>query len=161
MASGKRKLSSLDSILNSVSKLHSSLGSASNVSRREAYVEEVASHLLLAAPPPLRGLPPPPGAKEVCRNPQCGRSVFETDSRRGDRICSHCGIVQNTRSIESQEEEHRTFADDDKSEGRKRAEVQRGGATGTKLVFISVHSCSFVFIRVHPCSSVLIRVDPC
>eukprot|EP00966_Prymnesium_polylepis_P142025 3279898-Prymnesium_polylepis.1 len=50
--------------------------------------------------------------------------------RGGDRICTHCGVVQNSRSLESQEEEHRTFADDDKAQDKKRAEVSRDGRTG-------------------------------
>ena len=51
--------------------------------------------------------------------------------RQGDRICRHCGCVQNTRSVESQEEEHRTFADDDKKESKMRTSVMaRGGGGG-------------------------------
>ena len=116
----------LDQILKNTAKLHSSL-SAKSDSRDEAF--EVASGYMMpkmaSQPPagPSRGM----GHREVCRNTECGRSDFETDARRGDRICMHCGAVQNARSLESQEEEHRTFADDDgKSAERKRAEVQRG-----------------------------------
>merc|ERR1719353_1868247 len=69
--------------------------------------------------------------------PECtppGQSaVFDIDMRHGDRVCVRCGTVQNSRSIESQEEEHRTFADDDKSESKKRAEVQKDGQTGGKV----------------------------
>ena len=47
-----------------------------------------------------------------CRNPECRRSSFQVASRDGDRVCNYCGVVQNARSLESMEEEHRTFKDD-------------------------------------------------
>mmetsp|Transcript_37549 Transcript_37549/g.62174 ORF Transcript_37549/g.62174 Transcript_37549/m.62174 type:complete len:456 (-) Transcript_37549:347-1714(-) len=127
----------LDSILGNVTKLHSSLKRPPTGVRgvQEAFADEVASPYLIAKQPLVHGSSsasamPPPGARDVCRNTECGRSDFEVDVRRGDRICNHCGVVQNSRSIESQEEEHRSFADDDKSESRKRAEVQRGKGGG-------------------------------
>ena len=60
-----------------------------------------------------------------------GRREFDTDWRQGDRICRHCGCVQNTRSVESHEEEKRTFADDDNKEAKKRAEKSTGRGGGS------------------------------
>lgn len=57
--------------------------------------------------------------------------MFDIDYRHGDCVCVRCGTVQNARSIESQEEEHRTFADDDKAESKKRAEVNDGRTGGS------------------------------
>lgn len=81
------------------------------------------------------GPPPPPGTVEPCRNPQCpGRGLkpsFEEDRRKGDRICLHCGATSRCRP---EEEEHRSFADDDgKSEKRKRAEVLAPGRAGARV----------------------------
>ncbi len=70
-----------------------------------------------------RVMPQPPSIGRRCRNQNCNASMFELAQRDGDLVCAHCGVVQNMHSLESQEEEHRSFADDDKSVSRKRAEV--------------------------------------
>ena len=77
----------------------------------------------------------------ACRNPDCGRRDFDTDWRQGDRICRHCGCVQNMRSVESQEEEKRSFADDENKESKKRAEksVGRGGSGGVQANLQQAH----------------------
>jgi transcription initiation factor TFIIIB Brf1 subunit/transcription initiation factor TFIIB len=69
--------------------------------------------------------------KTICRNPDCGGREFDVDMRQGDRICRLCGAVQNTRSVESYEEEKRTFADDDKKEDKSRTSAPnaRGGTS--------------------------------
>ena len=125
----------LDSIMSSVSTLHSSLPPPRRAGASNLDDEEVASPYLIgrgsiAGAMPTSASVPGQVAREICKNPECARGDFETDTRHGDRICSHCGAVQNSRSIESLEEEHRTFADDDKSESKKRAEVSRDGRTG-------------------------------
>lgn len=129
----------LDDIMRNVTQLHASLPARS---RGIAAIDddEVASPYMISkastnATMAVAAATSTPGmaALEVCRNAQCGRSEFEVDARRGDRICIHCGVVQNSRSLESHEEEHRTFADDDKSESKKRAEIQRDGQSGGQV----------------------------
>ena len=124
----------LDGIMSSVTQLHSSLPTRPRGSAA-LEEEEVASPYMISKgsmASTMSGAAGAPGVqgREVCKNTHCGRSEFEVDARQGNRICVHCGVVQNTRSLESQEEEHRTFADDDKSEGKKRAEVQHDGKVG-------------------------------
>ncbi len=132
---------SLDDILSSVHTLATTTASAPQ-RRRHAHTDDTASQYMLAKQPahhPSHQHAQPHAQKpllELCRNAECaGRGLapaYETDSAHGDRICTYCGAVQNARSIENLEEEHRTFRDDDgKSQSRKRAEVQRGGRTGT------------------------------
>eukprot|EP00327_Prymnesium_parvum_P002378 CAMPEP_0182838416 /NCGR_PEP_ID=MMETSP0006_2-20121128/23294_1 /TAXON_ID=97485 /ORGANISM="Prymnesium parvum, Strain Texoma1" /LENGTH=397 /DNA_ID=CAMNT_0024967443 /DNA_START=37 /DNA_END=1228 /DNA_ORIENTATION=+ len=128
----------LDHALSSISQLHAPL-STRGPSAPPLESDETASPYLISKASTATMWPTSSSnspALAVCRNPQCGRSDFEVDARRGERTCTHCGAVQNTRSLESQEEEHRTFADDDKSESKKRAEVSRdgqgGGAAGPK-----------------------------
>ena len=115
----------LDDILGKTTKLHSSI----RHTRAGDDSLEVASPYMMARPPPGQGA----SSSLVCKFPECGSTVFDIDMRHGDRVCVRCGIVQNSRSIESQEEEHRTFADDDKAESKKRAEIndgKQGGRTG-------------------------------
>jgi len=133
----------LDSILTGVTSLHSSLGDPAARSRRAAAAAadlDVAALQGFLRPearphPGSMGPPPPPGTVEPCRNPQCpGRGLkpsFEEDRRKGDRICLHCGATSRCRP---EEEEHRSFADDDgKSEKRKRAEVLAPGRAGARV----------------------------
>ena len=70
-----------------------------------------------------------------CRNPTCNSTSFDNDARGGDRVCNQCGVVQNVRSIENLEEEHRSFNDDDgKSEAKKRVErVSHDGRLVAKI----------------------------
>ena len=70
-----------------------------------------------------------------CRNPECNSTSFDNDARGGDRVCNQCGVVQNVRSIENLEEEHRSFNDDDgKSEAKKRVErVSHDGRLVAKI----------------------------
>ena len=125
----------LDSLMSSTSNLHSSLPPPRRAGAASLDDDAVASPYLfapgsIAGSMPTSAVNPGQRGQEICKNPECQRTDFEVDTRHGDRICNHCGAVQNSRSIESLEEEHRTFADDDKSEGKKRAEVSRDGRTG-------------------------------
>ena len=119
----------LDNILSKTTKLHSSVRNT----RVGDDTNEVATPYMMSRSACA------PSSLVVCRMPECtppGQSaVFDIDMRHGDRVCVRCGTVQNSRSIESQEEEHRTFADDDKAESKKRAEIndgKQGGRTGDK-----------------------------
>mmetsp|Transcript_11055 Transcript_11055/g.27655 ORF Transcript_11055/g.27655 Transcript_11055/m.27655 type:complete len:400 (+) Transcript_11055:68-1267(+) len=119
----------LDNILSKTTKLHSSVRNT----RAGDDTNEVATPYMMSRSACA------PSSLVVCRMPECtppGQSaVFDIDMRHGDRVCVRCGTVQNSRSIESQEEEHRTFADDDKAESKKRAEIndgKQGGRTGDK-----------------------------
>ena len=133
-------MASLDAILADVSTLHKT---ARNAPKRKMqdHSLEVYSPFLLARQPQTaapQNTTTHQSQVELCRNLECsGRNMtpaFEVDSRHGDRICTHCGAVQNVRSIENLEEEHRTFNDDDgKSKSRKRAEVQRDGRSSTNV----------------------------
>jgi len=125
----------LDKILTGVTSLHSSVkplprgrGGADpyDVSALQGFQREAPR----AAPGP-----PLPGQVEPCRNIECpGRGekpAFDEDKRKGDRICLHCGATSRLRP---EEEEHRSFADDDgKSEKRKRAEQQQPGRSGGRV----------------------------
>ena len=91
---------------------------------------EIASHYGMVRPAQGAGTVVD---KLACRNPECGGREFDTDWRQGDRICRRCGAVQNHRSVESHEEEHRTFADDEKKESKQRTSqvtARGGGAVG-------------------------------
>jgi len=117
----------LDGILKSVSQLNASAQRGVSRSLKEDPLLDVASPYLIARPAAgsLAGNVGA-GMKEVCRNVGCGMTTFEMDARRGDLVCSSCGAVQNQRSIEAQEEEHRTFSEDkEKGNDKSRAEVQR------------------------------------
>merc|ERR1719453_2032530 len=85
---------------------------------------EVSSHYLM-----VKRDSSGPSNKLVCRNSECGGRDFDIDMRQGDKICRNCGAVQNTRCLESYEEEKRTFADDDKKESKERTSkvVGKGG----------------------------------
>jgi hypothetical protein len=127
---------SLDAILTGVTSLHSSVKPLPRPGRGVADTYDVAAlqGFLRDAPRGAPGPPPPPG-DPPCRNPECpGRGEkpsFEEDKRRGDRICLHCGA---TARLRPEEEEHRSFADDDgKSEKRKRAEQQQPGRSGGRV----------------------------
>jgi len=131
LSGGKRPLSGgslLDDILSKTTKLHSSV----KVSRGGDDALETASPYMLArAQQPAAGAAAGPSTK--CRNPTCQSELFDIDWRHGDRVCQRCGVIQNSRSMESQEEEHRTFADDENKESKKRSEVNdgtQGGRTG-------------------------------
>jgi len=91
---------------------------------------EVATPYMLAKVPAASSNQPI-NDKE-CRSPTCNSTSFDIDWRHGDRVCMRCGIVQNTRSMESSDEEHRSFADDENKESKKRAEVN-DGTTGGRL----------------------------
>ena len=73
--------------------------------------------------------------RAVHRNPTCNSTKLDNDARGGDRVCNQCGVVQNVRSIENLEEEHRSFNDDDgKSEAKKRVErVSHDGRLVAKI----------------------------
>ncbi|KOO20923.1 hypothetical protein Ctob_003673 [Chrysochromulina tobinii] len=88
---------------------------------------EVASHYQIVRAPPASDL----NRKSMCRNWECGGTEFENDYRSGDRVCRSCGAVQNARNCESQEEEHRTFADDDKKDSKQR--TSRSASTGVGM----------------------------
>ena len=134
MASGRKRPrggSLLDGLMADVAQLHRSAAAP-----RAVFDDDVESAPHHCGPPPARHLGPGgPQVRETCRNAECGRSEFEVDGRRGDRICLHCGTVQNARSMESLEEEHRSFADDDKGHLKKRAErPNRDGKAGSTRV---------------------------
>lgn len=74
--------------------------------------------LPLACVNPYRGQPANPNPNK-CRS--CGANV-EFDWQNGDIGCSSCGELQNRCPLASQEEEHRTFADEENSQRKKRAE---------------------------------------
>ena len=119
----------LDNILSKTTKLHSSVRNT----RVGDDTNEVATPYMMSRSACA------PSSLVVCRMPECTpddqSAVFDIDMRNGNRVCMRCGTVQNSRSIESQEEEHRTFADDDKAESKKRAEIndgKQGGRTGDK-----------------------------
>jgi transcription initiation factor TFIIIB Brf1 subunit/transcription initiation factor TFIIB len=117
----------LDDILGKTAKLHSSV--------RNTRVGDDANDV--ATPYMMSKSASASSSLLVCRMPECTppntAAIFDIDMRHGDRVCVRCGTVQNSRSIESQEEEHRTFADDDKAESKKRTEIndgKQGGRTG-------------------------------
>jgi hypothetical protein len=128
---------SLDAILTGVTSLHSSVKPLPRPGRGAADNYDVAAlqGFLRDAPRGAPGPPAPPGQVVPCHNPECpGRGEkpsFEEDKRKGDRICLHCGATSRLRP---EEEEHRSFADDDgKSEKRKRAEQQQPGRSGGRV----------------------------
>jgi len=100
--------------------------------------EEMATHFgMVRAPPTTVGMRED---RNVCRNPECHGSDFDTDWRQGDRICRLCGCVQNNRSVECHDEEHRTFADDDKKESKQRtSKVMGPGVTNVSGALARVH----------------------
>ena len=118
----------LSDLLSKTTKLHSSIR-PSRGSAEDAF--EVATPYMLARTAPAGSANQPINDKE-CRSPTCDSTSFDIDWRHGDRVCMRCGIVQNTRSMESSDEEHRSFADDDNKEAKKRAEVN-DGVTGGRL----------------------------
>ena len=114
----------LDDILGKTAKLHSSV--------RNTRVGDDANDV--ATPYMMSKSASASSSLLVCRMPECTppntAAIFDIDMRHGDRVCVRCGTVQNSRSIESQEEEHRTFADDDKAESKKRTEINDGKQGG-------------------------------
>jgi len=122
-------MSLLDDILGKTTKLHSSV--------RNTRVSDDANEV--ATPYMMSKSASASSSLVVCKMPECTppntAAIFDIDMRHGDRVCVRCGTVQNSRSIESQEEEHRTFADDDKAESKKRTEIndgKQGGRTGDR-----------------------------
>ena len=120
-------MSLLDDILGKTTKLHSSV--------RNTRVGDDANEV--ATPYMMSKSASAPSSSVECKMPECTppntAAIFDIDMRHGDRVCVRCGTVQNSRSIESQEEEHRTFADDDKGESKKRAENNDGKQGGPSL----------------------------
>ena len=117
-------MSLLDDILGKTTKLHSSVRNT----RVGDDANEVATPYMMSKSASVSS------SSVVCRMPECTppntAAIFDIDQRHGDRVCVRCGTVQNSRSIESQEEEHRTFADDDKAESKKRTEINDGKQGG-------------------------------
>ena len=126
-AAKRRKPSSsgdlLDSILGGIDRTMSTTPGAFRAEEEP----EVASHYQIVRAPPASD----PNRKSMCRNWECGGTEFENDYRSGDRVCRSCGAVQNARNCESQEEEHRTFADDDKKDSKQR--TSRSASTGVGM----------------------------
>lgn len=121
----------LDSILGGMSRTMAKVPvQKPGQAAREEQMARLDGHYGMLAKPSAADVAAAAAGGRVCRNSMCGRTDFDTDFRQGDRVCRHCGTIQNTRSIESQEEEHRSFADDDKKESKKRAEQTRDGRTG-------------------------------
>ena len=120
-------MSLLDDILGKTTKLHSSVRNT----RVGDDANEVATPYMMSKSASVSS------SSVVCRMPECTppntAAIFDIDQRHGDRVCVRCGTVQNSRSIESQEEEHRSFADDDKAESKKRAETNDGKQGGPSL----------------------------
>lgn len=116
-------LSLLDSILGKVDNQMRKVSKRAPGAAEDDEALEVASHFQMVKPDKRIG-----AERLACRN--CGCFEMENDMRQGDRICKRCGVVQNARNVESHEEEHRTFADDDKKQDKKRAEVQSGRGGG-------------------------------
>ena len=120
-------MSLLDDILGKTTKLHSSV--------RNTRVGDDANEV--ATPYMMSKSASASSSSAVCKMPECTppnmAAIFDIDMRHGDRVCVRCGTVQNSRSIESQEEEHRTFADDDKAESKKRTEINDGKQGGPSL----------------------------
>jgi len=118
-------MSLLDDILGKTTKLHSSVRNT----RVGDDANEVATPYMMSKSASVSS------SSVVCRMPECTppntAAIFDIDQRHGDRVCVRCGTVQNSRSIESQEEEHRSFADDDKAESKKRAETNDGKQGGS------------------------------
>ena len=122
----------LDSILGGMTKTIKKLPAKPIIQRGAAGGQEeleVDSHFAMFRPPKEQnGVPID---RMACRNADCGGREFDTDWRQGDRICRRCGAVQNNRSCESQEEEHRTFAEDkEKGESKERTSVISGKGGG-------------------------------
>ena len=132
----------LDSIMGGMSRTMDRIPVRKPGSASAAAVEdhlEVASHYQMVRPS-QHGVPED---KNVCRNPECGGRVFNVDMRQGDKICVNCGCVQNTRSVESYEEEKRTFADDDGKESKSRTSKAGGSPNSSACVARSrARSCS-------------------
>ena len=124
----------LDSILGGMTRTYDQMPVRTERQRQQQAAEEqleIASHYSMVRIEPAAREGGKPEDKLACRNPECRRREFDTDWRQGDRICRHCGCVQNTRSVESHEEEKRTFADDDNKEAKKRAEKSTGRGGGS------------------------------
>ena len=122
-------LNLLDSIMGGMSKTMDRLptrkpGAAAASTGDEL---EVATHFQMVRPPTNGG----PVDKTRCRNIECNSREFDVDMRQGDRICRNCGCVQNSRSVESYEEEKRTFADDDNKESKQRTSQVHGKGGGS------------------------------
>jgi len=118
----------LDSILGGLDTMTARSSKAGSVYRPGDELE-TASHYQMLRPSGAHSVP-----KGQCRNIGCEGRDFENDCRAGDRVCRLCGAVQNARNVESQEEEHRTFADDDKKESKQRTsrvDGRGGGAVGS------------------------------
>ena len=121
----------LDSILGGVSKTATKMAARPINTNRGGQEElEIDSHFAMYRPPKeqANGMPID---RFACRNPDCGGRQFDTDWRQGDRICTRCGTVQNNRSVESHEEEHRTFAEDkEKGTTKERTSQVKGNGPG-------------------------------
>ena len=126
-AAKRRKPSSSDNLLDSIlGGIDRTMSTTPGAFRAEEE-PEVASHYQIVRAPPASD----PNRKSMCRNWECGGTEFENDYRSGDRVCRSCGAVQNARNCESQEEEHRTFADDDKKDSKQR--TSRSASTGVGM----------------------------
>ena len=131
----------LDSILGNIGKLHTEAMRGTPAQRqqwRNSDLESDSPYMLpKAAPVGYQPLAPGQRMSDYarCRNPECNSTSFDNDARGGDRVCNQCGVVQNVRSIENLEEEHRSFNDDDgKSEAKKRVErVSHDGRLVAKI----------------------------
>ena len=131
----------LDSILGNIGKLHTEAMRGTPAQRqqwRNSDLESDSPYMLpKAAPVGFQALAPGQRMSDYarCRNPTCNSTSFDNDARGGDRVCNQCGVVQNVRSIENLEEEHRSFNDDDgKSEAKKRVErVSHDGRLVAKI----------------------------
>lgn len=130
--------SRLDDIMGKTAKLHATI----RPSRANEDPHEVGSHMMLPPVPPSvaqqqQGGPP----LAVCRNPECNHTIFDMDYRAGAKVCMSCGTVQNNRGLESLEEEHRTFADDEDKDAKKRVE-KNDGKTGGRVGDASLRGAS-------------------
>ena len=121
----------LDSILGKMSNTHEQLPVRPPNYRADEEQPGVASHYMMVRGPQDSGNGAPID-KDVCRNPDCNGREFDTDWRQGDRICRRCGCVQNNRSVESHDEEHRTFSED-KEKGKDKSRTSAVGNGGSAI----------------------------
>ena len=128
MASGNKRPRSgslLDELISDTAKLQRAVAAAPHTAFDDP------SERQMMRPPPARQIGQGGPAREVCVNKECGGSEFDVDMSRGIKVCIKCAWVQNSRPLESYEEEHRSFADDDKGHLKKRAErANRDGKSG-------------------------------
>ena len=126
MASGQKRPRSgslLGELLSSSAKLQREREAAPPIA-----IDDMSERQVMRPPPARQGGQGGP-AREVCK--ECGRSEFDLDMSRGDKICTYCGAVQNSFPLTSYEEEHRSFADDEKGHLKKRVErANRDGKSG-------------------------------